>query len=138
MPRSATSISPFLLRVGAGERAAHVAEQLGLEQRLRQRAAVERDERLLAPQRVEVDRPRDELLAGARLARHQDRAVGARDGLDHLEHLSIASLRPMMFENWCDRPSVRFSSTFSCRSWRFSIFSRTFIFSRSMSNGLLR
>ena len=28
----------------AGERAAHVAEQLGLEQRLRNRAAVERDE----------------------------------------------------------------------------------------------
>ena len=28
---------------------------------------------------------RDEPLAGARLARQQDRAVGARDGLDHLE-----------------------------------------------------
>ena len=48
------------------------------------------------------------------------------------------SLRPMMFENWCDSPSVRFSRTFSCRSCRFSIFSRTFILSRSMSNGLLR
>ena len=50
----------------------------------------------------------------------------------------LAALRPMMFENWWDRPSVRFSSRFSCRSWRFSIFSRTFILSRSMSNGLLR
>ena len=55
-----------------------------------------------------------------------------------LKTSSIDSLRPMMFENWCDSPSVRLSSTFSCRSWRFSIFSRTFIFSRSMSNGLLR
>ena len=55
-----------------------------------------------------------------------------------LKTSSIASLRPMMFENWCDSPSVRFSSTFSCWSCRFSIFSRTFILSRSMSNGLLR
>ena len=51
---------------------------------------------------------------------------------------SIASLRPMMFEKACDIPSVRFSRTFSWRSWRFSIFSRTFILSRSTSNGLLR
>ena len=35
----------LLGRLGAGERAAHVTEQLGLEQRFRQRAAVERDER---------------------------------------------------------------------------------------------
>ena len=35
-------------------------------------------------------------------------------------------------------PSVRFNNTFSRRSWRFSIFSRTFILSRSISNGLLR
>ena len=32
---------PLLVAVGAGERAAHVAEQLGVEQRLGQRAAVD-------------------------------------------------------------------------------------------------
>ena len=48
-----------------------------------------------------------------------------------LKTSSIVSLRPMMFANWCDRPSVRFSSTFSCLSWRLSIFSRTFIRSTS-------
>ncbi|PYR35513.1 MAG: hypothetical protein DMF93_21600 [Acidobacteria bacterium] len=55
-----------------------------------------------------------------------------------LKTSTIAALRPMMFENSCERPSVRLSSRFSCRSCRFSIFSRTFILSRSMSNGLLK
>jgi hypothetical protein len=45
VPPSATSNSPLLVAVGAGERAAHVAEQLRLEQRLGHRAAVDRDER---------------------------------------------------------------------------------------------
>ena len=36
---------------------------------------------------MEMDRLRDEPLAGARLAGQQNRAVGARDGLDHLEHV---------------------------------------------------
>ena len=40
---------PLLVGVGAGERAAHVAEELGIEQRLRQRAAVQRDERPILP-----------------------------------------------------------------------------------------
>ena len=85
VPFSATSSSPFLFDVGARERAAHVAEQLRLEQRLGHGAAVERHHRLVAPQRVEVDGLRDQALAGARLAGQQDRAVGARDRLDHLE-----------------------------------------------------
>ena len=55
-----------------------------------------------------------------------------------LKTSSIVSLRPMMFANWCDRPSVRFSSTFSCFNWRLSIFSRTFIRSTSRSKGLVR
>ena len=68
VPSSATSSSPFLFALGARERALHVPEELGLEQRLRQRAAVQRDERPIAPQRVEVDGARDPLLARARLA----------------------------------------------------------------------
>ena len=45
MPPSASSKRPSLRAGRAGERALLVAEQLGLEQRLRQRRAVDRDER---------------------------------------------------------------------------------------------
>src|SRR5450756_1105066 len=31
---------------------------------------------------------------------------------------TIASLRPMMLQNWCEVPSVRLRSRFSCWSWR--------------------
>ena len=70
---------------GAGERAAHVAEELGLEQRLGNRAAVQRDEPVHAPRAVVMNRARDDFLAGAGLAGDQDRAVGRRDGLEQLE-----------------------------------------------------
>ena len=40
------------VRVGAGERSAHVAEQLRIEQRLRQRPAVDRHERPLAARAI--------------------------------------------------------------------------------------
>ena len=69
----------------AGERAAHVAEQLRLEQRFRNRAAVERDEAVHAPRAVVMNRARDDLLAGAGLAGDEDRAVGRRDGLEQLK-----------------------------------------------------
>ena len=52
----------------AGEGAALVAEELALEQRLRDRGAVHDDEGLVAARAELVDRARDELLAGAALA----------------------------------------------------------------------
>ena len=76
---------PLLVDAGARERALHVAEQLGFEQRLGQRAAVQRDERPIAPQRVEMDGPRHPFLACARLAGDEHGAVGPRDLLDQLE-----------------------------------------------------
>ena len=94
MPRSAASISPFLLTLGAGERPLHVAEQLRLEQRFGQRAAVERHERPIAPQRIEMNGARHPLLARSRFSRDQHRAVGAGDLLDQLEdrqHLVAAA-----------------------------------------------
>ena len=96
------------------------------------------DHRLVAAQRVEMDRLRDQPLAGARLAGQQNRAVGPRHRLDHLEdgeHRLAAADDVRELVRQAERP---LSSTFSCCSCRFSIFSRTFIFSRSMSNGLLR
>ena len=94
MPLLGRLDEPLLVRARARERAFHVAEELRLEQRLRQRAAVERDERTIAPQRIEVDGARHPFLAGARLAGHEHRAVGARDLLDQLEdgeHLLAAA-----------------------------------------------
>ncbi len=55
-----------LVAVGAGEAALDVPEQLRLEERLRDAGAVDGHERLSANARV-VDRPGDDLLAGATL-----------------------------------------------------------------------
>ena len=68
----------------AGEGAAHVTEQLGFEQRLGDRAAVDRDEPLLAPRAALVDRAGHHLFAGAGLARDQHRRAGRRHRVDQL------------------------------------------------------
>ena len=60
-----------LVADGAGERTLHVAEQLALEQALGQRAAVDREERPVGARREIVDVPRDDFLAGSRLALDQ-------------------------------------------------------------------
>src|SRR5262249_34330227 len=65
--------------VRAGERAFLVAEELGLEQVLRHRAAIDRDERLILARARPVDRAREQLLARAGLARDQHASVGAGD-----------------------------------------------------------
>ena len=67
-----------LRRVRAGEGAALVAEQLALDQRRRQRGAVDDDERPVAPAALAVERAREQLLARARLAEEQDGRVGRR------------------------------------------------------------
>ena len=58
---------------GAGEAALLVAEQDGLDQVLRDGAAVDGDERLARAVRAAVHGARDQLLAGAALAEQQDR-----------------------------------------------------------------
>ena len=88
MPLCACSSRPCRVRDRAGERAAHVAEQLGLEQRLRNRAAVDRDEAVGAPRAVVMDGARGQLLAGAGLAGDQHRARRRRDGLEQLEQIA--------------------------------------------------
>ena len=73
----------------AGEGAALVAEQLGLEQVLGHRRGVDGDERLRRTGAVPVQRPRDQLLAGAGLAGDQHRGTRLRqppDGAKHLLH----------------------------------------------------
>src|SRR5207245_10465933 len=66
---------------GVGERAALVPEQLGLEERFRNRRAVDRHERAIGPRPDTVDQPGDEPLARARLAVEEDRGQMARTEL---------------------------------------------------------
>ena len=79
---------------GVGERAAHVAEHLALEQRRRHAAEVHLDERLADAPAVAVDGLGDQLLAGAALAGDQDRGVGRRDAADQLEDAQHARIAP--------------------------------------------
>jgi len=73
--------------VRAGERAALIAEQLRLQQVMRNRPAVDRDERPLAAAGTLVNRERRQFLAGARLAGDEYARVGLRDLADRAEQL---------------------------------------------------
>ena len=89
--RAAVSLleTPAALRVGAGERAFLVAEELRLQQLRGDRRGVERDERPRGARAVVVQRAGHELLAGARLAGDEHRRRGTRqppDGAEHLLH----------------------------------------------------
>src|SRR5262245_4848888 len=66
----------------SSEGALLVAEALGLEQAMRDRGAVDLDERALAAGRVRVDGPGDEVFPHTALAPDQDHRVGVRDVLD--------------------------------------------------------
>ncbi len=75
---------------GAGERAALVAEELALENVRRDRAAVDRQEALVAPRAREMQRVGDQLLAGAALADDEHRRLGRRHQAHLLEeHLHL-------------------------------------------------
>ena len=77
-----------------GEGPLHVPEQLTLEQLVGQRSTVDRNERAFAVARVVVDRPRNQLLARAGLARDHHRAAGGGHAPDQLEdrrHLVAAA-----------------------------------------------
>ncbi len=68
VPPSASDEHAGAIGARVGEGAALVAEQLALEQRVGDGGAVDRDEGALGARRVEVQRARHQLLAGARLA----------------------------------------------------------------------
>src|SRR5262249_9838633 len=71
----------------AGERAALVAEELALEERVGKRRAVDRDEAAALALPLEMDGARRELLAGPRFAVDQHRRVVLREHADGLEDL---------------------------------------------------
>ena len=70
----------------AGERALLVAEQLALDQRRRNRAAVDNDERSAAARARLMNGLRQQRLARPGLALDQDSRVGACDARQRLEH----------------------------------------------------
>ena len=70
-----------------------MAEQLGVDQLGRDRAAVDADDRTVRAPALGVDRTRDHLLARAGLAEDEHRCVGARHLLDALHHVAQAGGR---------------------------------------------
>src|SRR5262249_27577789 len=79
---------------GAGEGSALVTEQLALDERLRDRRAVDGDERLVASVREIVDRAGHELLARAALTIDEHRRRAGRGELDPAIHLLHALRLP--------------------------------------------
>ena len=100
-----------LLAHGAGEAALLVAEELGLDQLVGDRRAVDLDEGALAPRARAVDGTRHQLFAGAALAGDQHRRRGRRRLLDGLAQRFIAGEAPTI-------------SSGSWRRTRFSVCSR--------------
>ena len=72
----------------ARERAALVAEQLALHERVARRAAVEDDERTVLARSLLVERAGGELFARAALSAEEHGRVGLRDALEHGEGLA--------------------------------------------------
>ena len=74
--------------VRTGERAALTSEELALDQRARQRRAVDDHERPIAPAAATMNRPGQQFLAGAGLAEEQDRGVSVGHLLDTGHHVT--------------------------------------------------
>ncbi len=71
--------------IRAGERALQVTEQLGFEQRLRKRAAIDGDKRGWGAGAVVVDGACDQLLSGTALAGDEHTARLRRDRLNQIK-----------------------------------------------------
>ena len=76
-----------------GERTLLIAKELGLDEGVRYRAAIDGDKGLVAPRAQLVDRASDELLARARLALDEHRQRRAGHLLDLLENLVHRAIR---------------------------------------------
>ena len=71
-------------RLGAGERAAFVAEQFAFQQRIRDGGAIDGDERFVGAEAVLINRAGNQFLAGPGGAANQDRGGCGRDPSDFL------------------------------------------------------
>ena len=91
----------------AGEGAAHMAEQFGLGQRVRQGGAVDMHQRLGGPAGARMDDAGQHFLAGAGLARQQHGQVRAGDHVDfaveRLHHRAVAEQRAAALQRLADQ-----------------------------------
>src|SRR5205814_9853576 len=88
-------LHPSLTRTdGAGERAAHVAEEFRFEQRLRNRAAIQRDEAMHLARAAVMNRASNDFFTGAGLASNQNRARRSRHGFEQLKQLAHCAAAP--------------------------------------------
>ena len=78
-PHSGKLEPPLAIARRAGERAAHVAEQLRFKERFGYRRAVDGNERFVRPGRVVMNAARDDFLPRARFAAHKYRRSRDRD-----------------------------------------------------------
>ena len=78
---------PRLGRDGTGKGPFHVSEELALQQRFRQRAAVDRNKGHARPRTVRMNGPGHEFLPGSAFPADQHVALGVRHLTDDLEHL---------------------------------------------------
>ena len=88
---------PVLSLMRSRERALLVPEELGFDERIQDRAAINRHKRLLSPGAQVMDRPSDEFLSCARLTFDEDRErrVGhLADLLDNLLRLRAGADQP--------------------------------------------
>src|SRR5207249_2544361 len=85
---------PLAVVMGACERASRMAEEFALEQVVRDRGAVDRDERTLEPSALPVDVACEDSFPGAALPRQEDRHVGLGDGVRLVEQRSRHLLVP--------------------------------------------
>ncbi len=90
---------------GAGERAALMPEQFALQKVLRDRGAVDGDERFLASLAVPIDRAGDQFLARATFARDQRSRITHRELADEFEHV-LHRLGPA-HDCRCRNPPIR-------------------------------
>ena len=87
VPPCASSTRPFRAVAAPVNAPAHVAEQLALEQRFRDRGAVQRDEGTPPARAAVVDGPRHQLLPRPALPCDEDVEIGPGGALDQREHL---------------------------------------------------
>ena len=85
---------------GPGKRAAFIAEQLRLQQILRNGGAIDGLKFFGAPRTQIVYRPRQQFLAGAAFAEYQHIDIGGRHFLDDAAHLQHRRIRGQQAIQW--------------------------------------
>src|SRR5579864_3919545 len=85
---------PLLAVLRAGEGAFFVTEKFAFEQRFRQGAAMDHDQRMKASNAGSMNRADDQLLSGATLAGDQHVGIGRSDCFDGLEDLAHGRTLP--------------------------------------------